>query len=97
MAYARMDGNSDVFVVRYTEVMGGKLACVACQLSHGRKSVAFLSPGEMLAHLADHAEQGHRVPAQAVNRLLRDHEQREREIGLIRTLVGTDMPEWPEL
>jgi hypothetical protein len=65
MSYCRFGPDSDVYVY---PVGGGKVECCWCALSETRETVS-LTRGEMLAHLWDHEQAGHKVPDYATLRL----------------------------
>jgi hypothetical protein len=69
MSYARLDGKtSDVYV--WSD--GNRLHCTWCRLSTTGDEALFTDYPEMLAHLAEHSAQGHRVPDYALEALRRE-------------------------
>jgi hypothetical protein len=65
MSYCRFGPDSDVYV--YSN-LDGKVECCWCALSETRETVP-LTREEMLAHLWDHEQAGHKVPDYATLRL----------------------------
>jgi hypothetical protein len=64
MSYCRFGPDSDVYV--YSN-LDGKVECCWCALSETRETVP-LTREEMLAHLWDHEQAGHKVPDYATLR-----------------------------
>jgi hypothetical protein len=68
VSYARASGDSDVYVIADADDVS--LACYGCALAPGRVEIRhFHTTGAMLAHLAEHAAAGHRVPERCLARL----------------------------
>lgn len=64
MSYARFS-NGDVYVYS----TGDDWVCCSCKLSPSRETVVFDSRLDLLKHLVQHVETGHRVPSYALDRL----------------------------
>lgn len=67
MSYCRFGGDSDVYV--YPTDDGAE--CCACLLEDGDTAFYETSAG-MLGHLVDHIAAGHKVPAEALQRLIEE-------------------------
>lgn len=79
MSYARWRNGSDVYVYEQAHPLkdcGDGFTCCGCALSEndGTHMVSFHcdTRREMIAHLEAHVAQGHKVPAEAFERLRRE-------------------------
>ena len=84
MSYARKGPESDVYVYR-----GGNndlLCCHQCVLNDD-ESREDLSAHEMIEHLQEHEEVGHRVPSDATDRLWAEVKSDERETVYLYALI----------
>lgn len=76
MSYARMSGDSDVYVYEHSS---GFIECCGCRLTAAEEYEDFgfarLSTArEALAHLEWHVREGDRVPQRAFDRIRKEHE-----------------------
>ncbi len=74
MIYARRGNGSDVYVFAKDDV----IECHDCRLEEILK-VFFQKPSEMIAHLDEHLEAGHKVPKDCLERLSAEVARSERE------------------
>lgn len=74
MSYCRFSNDSDVYV--YHTVFGG-WDCCGCRINS--KITIFKSRRDILRHLIKHLKLGHRVPSDAILRLIREIEQHKRK------------------
>lgn len=65
-----MGPNSDVYVFR--DEATGLFECCGCSL-FAKKFALTETAGDMHKHLRCHVSQGHRVPADALQRLMKEH------------------------
>lgn len=84
MSYARMGKDSDVYVLGLIMVDG--YTCMACKLTEEREvfneglnrtfrvrgDTTVDTPQDMIAHLKEHMDAGHKVPKDAIKRLKED-------------------------
>lgn len=70
MAYARKSADSDVELRR---VEDGSVECVRCTLDSDQFSI-FLGRDDVLHHLAQHRDAGHRVPPVVMARFVKREE-----------------------
>jgi len=71
MSYARFANDSSVYV--FLSVYG-EFECCACCLRHDE---SFYSTDAILAHLAEHKAEGHRIPDRTLERLEADREEND--------------------
>jgi hypothetical protein len=88
MAYARFSEESQVHV--YADHSFGGLTCSAC--------VTGLTVDEMVAHLEEHKEIGHRIPEDLISRILAhrdfiDAYPPQTKEQLMRRLTGAELEE----
>lgn len=86
MSYARRGPDSDVYVFR--NASDDKLDCYECRLEdEPGKTVKFDKPSEMVAHLDEHIDVGHNVPAHCLRRLTFEVTREERETAYLQAWI----------
>ena len=78
MSYCRVSGECDAYI--YHDDSRG-LICLGCALLGDSTPSFYAAKGgliDMLGHIEDHRERGHRIPSEAVRYILRDLEEEQR-------------------
>lgn len=73
MSYCRLSPESDVYVYPGVD----EIVCFACRLAGEQPHFTTVKRSEMIAHLREHQDRGHKVPGKAFTRL----EQELQELG----------------